>query len=189
MMLIIVKKLQLMVAYLLLVGAPVLTLVAVLQMGARLAAPASIHGSTNAVSGPKPAAAPDLFVLVAQIAVIILASRAVGFLFQKLSQPQVIGEMLAGIMLGPSLLGWLAPGVSAALFPASSLGLLNAISQLGLVIYMFLVGLELNAAELRRHGKAAMLISHVSIVVPFVLGVDAFALSCMRGWPSRASAS
>ena len=77
--------------------------------------------------------------------------------------------MLAGIMLGPSLLGWLAPGVSAALFPASSLGLLNAISQLGLVIYMFLVGLELNAAELRRHGKAAMLISHVSIVVPFVL--------------------
>jgi Kef-type K+ transport system membrane component KefB len=169
MMLVIVKKLHLIVAYVLLVGAPVLTLIAVLRMGARLAAPASILGPANTVSGPKPATAPDLFVLVAQIAVIILASRAVGFVFQKLSQPQVIGEMLAGIMLGPSLLGWLAPGVSAALFPASSLGMLNAISQLGLVIYMFLVGLELNAAELRRYGKAAMLISHVSIVVPFVL--------------------
>jgi Kef-type K+ transport system membrane component KefB len=169
MMLVIVKKLRLIVVYILLVGAPVLILMAVLQTGARLAAPAAMHDTTNGVSSPKPAVAPNLFVLVAQIAVIILASRAVGFVFQKLSQPQVIGEMLAGIMLGPSLLGWLAPGVSAALFPASSLGTLNAISQLGLVIYMFLVGLELNAAELRRYGKAAMLISHVSIVVPFVL--------------------
>ena len=129
-----------------------------------------MHDTTNGVSSPKSRAVPDLFVLVAQIALIILASRAVGFLFQKLSQPQVIGEMLAWRSCsGPSLLGWLAPGVSAALFPASSLGTLNAISQLGLVIYMFLVGLELNAAELRRYGKAAMLISHVSIVVPFVL--------------------
>ena len=169
MMLVIVKKLRLIVAYGLLVGAPVLILMAVLQTGARLAPPASLNDTANALSSPKPTAAPDLFVLVAQIALIILASRAVGFLFQKLSQPQVIGEMLAGIMLGPSLLEWLAPGVSAALFPASSLGTLNAISQLGLVIYMFLVGLELNAAELRRYGKAAMLISHVSIVVPFVL--------------------
>jgi len=169
MMLVIVKKLRLIVVYVLLVGAPVLILMAVLRTGARLAAPAALRDTANALSSPKPAAAPDLFVLVAQIALMILASRAVGFLFQKLSQPQVIGEMLAGIMLGPSLLGWLAPGVSAALFPASSLGTLNAISQLGLVIYMFLVGLELNAAELRHYGKAAMLISHVSIVVPFVL--------------------
>ena len=169
MMLVIVKKLRLIVAYGLLVGAPVLILMAVLRTGAQLAAPVAMHDTTNGVSSPKSGATPDLFVLVAQIALIILASRAVGFLFQKLSQPQVIGEMLAGIMLGPSLLGWLTPGVSAALFPASSLGTLNAISQLGLVIYMFLVGLELNAAELRRYGKAAMLISHVSIVVPFVL--------------------
>jgi K+:H+ antiporter len=112
---------------------------------------------------------PDLLILVAQLTVIILASRAVGYLFQKLGQPQVIGEMLAGIMLGPSLLGWLAHGVSAALFPPSSLGVLNAVSQLGLVLYMFLVGLELNATELYRHGKAAVVISHVSIVAPFVL--------------------
>ena len=156
-------------AYVLLVGAPVLTLVAVLRLGARLSAPAPAYPPGNLPAIANPRALPDLFILVAQIAVIILASRAVGYLFQKLSQPQVIGEMLAGIMLGPSLLGWLAPGVWAALFPASSLGLLSSISQLGLVIYMFLVGLELNAVELRRYGKTAMLISHVSIVVPFVL--------------------
>ena len=155
-------------AYALLVGAPVLTLVTVLRLGAPLPAPAPVPPSGN-LSLTHPRTSADLIILVAQIAVIILASRAVGYLFGKLSQPQVIGEMLAGIMLGPSLLGWLAPGVSAALFPASSLSLLSSISQLGLVIYMFLVGLELNAAELRRYGKAAMLISHVSIVVPFVL--------------------
>ena len=160
---------KLITAYVLLVGAPVLTLFAVLRWGARLSAPALINGPENPAATPKPAAAPDLFILVAQIAVIILASRAAGYVFRKLAQPQVIGEMVAGIMLGPSLLGWLAPGVSAVLFPAASLGLLSAISQLGLVIYMFLVGLELNAAELRRHGEAAVLISHVSIVVPFVL--------------------
>jgi len=93
-----VKKLRLIVAYILLVGAPLLALIAILQMGARLAAPASVQVFANAVSNTKAAAPPDLFVLVAQIAVIILASRAIGFVFQRQSQPQVIGEMLAGIM-------------------------------------------------------------------------------------------
>ena len=64
----------------------------------------------------------NLFQLVLQIAVILVAARVVGFLFQKINQPQVMGEMVAGILLGPSLLGWLAPGVSAALFPPASLG-------------------------------------------------------------------
>jgi Kef-type K+ transport system membrane component KefB len=163
-----VKRLKLIAAYALLVGVPVLALFGVLRTGGRLTAPALIHFSGDVASGVN-APSPNLFILVAQIAVIVLASRAVGYLFRKMAQPQVIGEMLAGIMLGPSLLGWLAPGISAALFPASSLGVLSAISNLGLVIYMFLVGLELNVQELRRHGQAAILISHMSIVVPFLL--------------------
>jgi Kef-type K+ transport system membrane component KefB len=61
-------------------------------------------------------------------------------LFKKIRQPQVVGEMVAGILLGPSLLGWVAPQLSSALFPASSLGYLGALSQVGLVLFMFLVG-------------------------------------------------
>src|ERR1051326_950042 len=78
--------------------------------------------------------------------------------------------MFAGIMLGPSLLGWVAPHLSGSLFPASSLGYLNALSQVGVVIYMFLVGLALNPRELNEHGHTAVLTSHVSIIAPFVLG-------------------
>jgi Kef-type K+ transport system membrane component KefB len=108
--------------------------------------------------------------LIVQIVVIILAATVVGVLFQKINQPRVIGEMVAGILLGPSLLGWLAPNLSAILFPPASLSYLNTLSQIGMIIYMFLVGLALNPKELRRHGHAAVLTSHVSIVVPFVLG-------------------
>jgi len=111
----------------------------------------------------------DLTTLVLQIAVIIVAARAVGILFRRIHQPQVMGEMVAGILLGPSLLGWVAPGASAALFPPSSLGYLNALSQVGLVIFMFLVGLDLNPAALKRQGHTALLTSHVSIGAPFVL--------------------
>lgn len=113
---------------------------------------------------------PNFVTLTLQIAVIIAASRLVAALFQRMRQPKVIGEMFAGIMLGPSLLGWVAPRLSAALFPPSSLGYLNALSQVGIVIYMFLVGLGLNPKELREHGHAAVLTSHVSIIAPFVLG-------------------
>jgi Kef-type K+ transport system membrane component KefB len=112
----------------------------------------------------------NLFHLVLQIAVILVAARLVGFLFQKINQPQVMGEMVAGILLGPSLLGWLAPGVSAALFHPSSLSYLNALSQVGLVVFMFVVGLALNPSELHGYGHAAVLTSHVSIVAPFCLG-------------------
>ena len=112
----------------------------------------------------------DLFHLVLQIAVILVAARLVGFLFQKIHQPQVMGEMVAGILLGPSLLGWLVPGVSAALFPPASLSYLNALSQVGLVVFMFVVGLALNPSDLHGYGHAAVLTSHVSIVAPFCLG-------------------
>jgi Kef-type K+ transport system membrane component KefB len=112
---------------------------------------------------------PNLFTLVLQIAVILAVCRVVGTLFQKIHQPRVVGEMFAGIMLGPSLLGWIAPQISAYLFPSSSLGFLNALSQVGVVIFMFLVGLGINPKELKEQGHAAVLTSHVSITAPFVL--------------------
>lgn len=112
---------------------------------------------------------PNLFTLVLQIAVVLAVCRVVGELFRKIHQPRVVGEMFAGIMLGPSLLGWVAPHFSAYLFPASSLGFLNALSQVGVVIFMFLVGLGINPRELKKQGHAAVLTSHVSITAPFVL--------------------
>jgi K+:H+ antiporter len=112
---------------------------------------------------------PNLFTLVLQIAVILAVCRIVGSLFRLVHQPHVVGEMFAGIFLGPSLLGWLAPGLSSYLFPPSSLGHLNALSQVGVVIFMFLVGLGINPKELKSHGHAAVLTSHVSITAPFVL--------------------
>jgi len=112
----------------------------------------------------------DFKLLIAQVGVILIVARLVGWLFRKLHQPRVIGEMVAGIMLGPSLLGWLAPGASAALFPHASLGYLNALSQIGLLLFMFLVGLELDLEQLRKLGRAAMTTSLTSIIAPFILG-------------------
>ncbi len=113
---------------------------------------------------------PHLPTLLLQIGVILIVSRFVGQLFRKMHQPQVMGEMVAGILLGPSLLGWVAPGISAALFPPESLGYLSSLSQIGLVLFMFLVGLELDPQILRGRGHTALVTSHVSIIAPFLLG-------------------
>jgi Kef-type K+ transport system membrane component KefB len=112
----------------------------------------------------------NLTTLILQIAIIIGASWALAGLFEKIRQPMVIGEMFAGILLGPSFLGWLAPSLSSRLFPPSSLNNLNALSEVGVVMYMFLVGVALNPRELRERGQVVILTSHVSIVSPFVLG-------------------
>ncbi|MGD0616550.1 MAG: cation:proton antiporter [Bryobacteraceae bacterium] len=112
---------------------------------------------------------PNLFTLILQIGVVLLAARIVGALFRRIHQPRVVGEMAAGIMLGPSLLGWLAPRASTIVFPPASLTYLSGLSQIGVVLFMFLVGLSINPAELRKQGRAAVLVSHVSIVLPFGL--------------------
>jgi Kef-type K+ transport system membrane component KefB len=111
-----------------------------------------------------------LAVLLFQVAVIAVTARAVGLLFRKIGQPQVVGEMAAGIMLGPSLLGWAFPQGSQLLFPAESLDHLNILSQIGLLLFMFLVGLEFNPKMLRNQGNAAIFTSHVSITLPYMLG-------------------
>lgn len=113
----------------------------------------------------------DLALLILQLAVVLAAARALGWVFRRIGQPQVMGEMVAGILLGPSLLGALAPAASAALFPGESLGGLFAISQLGLIVFMFLVGVELNPRLLRGKSRTAIVTSHASIVIPFTLGV------------------
>jgi Kef-type K+ transport system membrane component KefB len=113
---------------------------------------------------------PNLLLLLIQIGVILAAARTVGYLFRKLHQPQVMGEMVAGILLGPSLLGWVAPGLSAALFPPESLGFLSALSQFGLLLFMFLVGLELDPKILKGRTHAAFMVSNASILAPFFLG-------------------
>ena len=118
---------------------------------------------------------PSFKLLILQIGTILIVARLVGWLFGKFHQPRVVGEMVAGILLGPSLLGWLAPEISATLFPAQSLGHLNSLSQVGLLIFMFLVGLELDLTHLRELGRAAVMTSQVSIIAPFVLG-SSFAL-------------
>ena len=108
--------------------------------------------------------------LLLQVGVILAASRAVGLAFRRINQPQVMGEMIAGILLGPSFFGWVAPHLSAAVFPAASLNALQALSQTGLVLFMFLVGAELDPRLLRGRGEAAVITSHASIVAPFFLG-------------------
>ncbi|HYO69150.1 MAG TPA: cation:proton antiporter [Archangium sp.] len=111
-----------------------------------------------------------LSLLIVQWVVIIGLSRLIGSGARWLGQPLVIAEVLAGILLGPSLLGWLAPGVLGALFPADSMPVLRMLSQLGPILFMFLIGLELDPRVLRGQGRASLFISHTSILVPFALG-------------------
>lgn len=112
-----------------------------------------------------------LAILLAQIVTIILAARIFGWICKKIGQPSVIGEIIAGIVLGPSLIGMYFPGFSAALFPPQSLGNLNFLSQIGLILFMFIVGMEIDVNVLKNKAHDAVVISHASIIVPFSLGM------------------
>ena len=109
--------------------------------------------------------------LILQILVIVAAARLFGAAVRYFGQPPVIGEIAAGIALGPSLLGAWMPGVSAQLFPANSLGLLQILAQVGVILFMFVVGLDLDWKAVRNKAHAAVAVSHVSILFPFLLGV------------------
>ncbi|MEO5890841.1 MAG: cation:proton antiporter [Ferruginibacter sp.] len=112
-----------------------------------------------------------LAILLVQIVTIILAARLLGWVCKKIGQPTVIGEIIAGILLGPSFLGMYFPGLSADLFPTQSLGNLQFLSQIGLILFMFVVGMELDLKVLRNQAKEAVVISHASIIIPFALGL------------------
>lgn len=116
-------------------------------------------------------AASDIGMLLIQLVVILLVVRAVGWLFARLRQPTVIGEILAGILLGPSLLGAVWPEAMETLFPAHSLGNLELLSQFGLILFMFTIGMELRMKDLKGQAQQAFVISQSGIIIPFILGI------------------
>jgi len=150
---------------------------AILEYGASLeAAQSTVVASSGNPGGAMLANLQHpLGVLLLQIIVVVSAAKLCGALFSKLKQPAVVGEILAGILLGPSLLGLVLPDVKDFVFPSASLGPLQMLSQVGVIVFMFLVGLELDPSSLRRRAQAAVVVSHASIVVPFFLGA-AFSL-------------
>jgi K+:H+ antiporter len=108
--------------------------------------------------------------LMLSVAAIVLAGRLLGAAIRRLGQPQVMGEVLAGILLGPTLLGTVAPGLADFLFPDFIIPLLRAGADIGLAFYMFLVGLELDLGALKGRVEQAALVSHASIALPLALG-------------------
>jgi Kef-type K+ transport system membrane component KefB len=115
-----------------------------------------------------------VILVLVEVLIVIGISRIVGLGFKAIKQPLVIGEICAGIMLGPSLFGFIAPNLAASIFPPETMPFLNVLSQIGLIFFMFLIGLELNPKYLSGNLKTAVLISNFSIIVPFA---SAFLLS------------
>jgi Kef-type K+ transport system membrane component KefB len=141
----------------------------ILQLGSQVPVPTQVaaqpfdqHANTVEVN--------TLLHVLLALVVVILAARGLGFVFRYLHQPPVIGEMIAGILLGPSLLGRVAPDVATYLLPPSITPSLGVLSQVGVILFMFLVGLELDTSLLKKKSHSTLAISHASIVLPFVLG-------------------
>jgi len=160
--------------------AAVLLFLIIDHFGKLLVAPAAANAGefaltaerTSGLQAPpvKPARHDALAQVLVAMTAIIVAGRLLSRLFRRFGQPPVVGEVLAGIMLGPSLLGRVSPEAMNLLLPAAAAPYLAVVAQLGVILYMFLVGLELNWELLRRRAGAAVAISHASIVVPFLLG-------------------
>ncbi len=105
-----------------------------------------------------------------QLAFIVATCRIVGLLAKRVGQPQVVAEMIAGVLMGPSLFGLLLPAVQAQLFPKASMSIIYAVSQVGLVLYMFLIGLEFQVDLIKQRLRSAATVSVAGILLPFALG-------------------
>jgi Kef-type K+ transport system membrane component KefB len=140
------------------------------RYGETLTAPPPQSPLNSAGSAPPAVTADALLHVLLALAVVVVLGRLLGRLFARVGQPPVVGEVIAGILLGPSLLGRIAPGVAGYVLPASVAPSLGVIAQLGVTLYMFMVGLHLDAGLLRSRAHATVAISHASIVAPFVLG-------------------
>ena len=160
------------VSYIALLASGVLIVLLVLQIGS-----SGITSQLPTTTAPNKGGVDVVLHVLSTLATVILLGAVLGKLCQHIGQPPVIGEVIAGLALGPSLLGAISPEAMHWLMPDSAhvpsghvSTSLKVIAQLGVILYMFLVGLELNAAHLKHKAHAAVAISHASIVVPFVLG-------------------
>ena len=162
--------------YTIVIALSVAAIAGVVQLGERWHPSGSAAVATSAAPAEDSAATAlgrPLALLIVQLLVIVLATQLAGAIATRLRQPAVVGEIAAGLMLGPSLLGQVSPAAAAFLFPDSSLGVLQLLSQLGIILFMFSVGLEVDFGHLRERAPTAVAVSHFSIVVPFLLGVVA----------------
>jgi Kef-type K+ transport system membrane component KefB len=129
-----------------------------------------VAGSTGKSGVTAPATSEALVHVLVALTAVLVVGRLLAVFFRFVGQPPVIGEIVAGILLGPSLLGRVWPEAAAFVLPASVAPNLGMIAQLGVVLYMFLVGLELNPELLRERAHSTVAISHASILAPFLLG-------------------
>jgi Kef-type K+ transport system membrane component KefB len=111
--------------------------------------------------------------LLVQLVLIVLAARGMGYLFSRAGQPAVVGEMVAGVLLGPSLLGWLWPNAFRLIFPPASLEMPRLLSEIGVCLFLFAQGMELDPGHVRQRAPTAVMVSHISIVFPYLLGAAA----------------
>lgn len=168
----------LLLAYSLFVLVPIGLTLLVLRLGAHMdrttpkAMPAVPHVAVGQFS---------LAVLTLQVVVIVGVARLMGTALVRCGQPRVVGEIVGGILLGPLLLGRVAPHVAATIFPPTSMAFVDALAQFGLLLFMFVVGLELDLEFLRRRAYAAIFVGHVSMAAPFLLGV-LLSLAIYRGF-------
>jgi Kef-type K+ transport system membrane component KefB len=156
------------IVYLAVFGVSVAAFMAIRAFGEHIhATPDATAKGTSTALQP----APDVLLhLLLALAVVILTARLAALLLARINQAPVIGEIIAGIVLGPSLLGHLSPAASAYLFPPNIIPLLGSLSQVGIVLYMFIVGLKFDTLELRTRTTTSIAVSHASIVVPFLMG-------------------
>ena len=161
------RLLRVLVGNALLIGITIGLALLITAQGEQLHPPGTASPHSVVVAAPHN----SLWQLLAAMALIIGTARLLGVAFRYLGQPPVMGEVVGGLVLGPPVLGHLAPGVAATVLPSSVSPSLSAIAQLGVILYMFLVGLEFDPLLLRRQRHVTIVVSHASIVVPFLLGM------------------